>query len=240
MNKTFNNPSNPQTQSQQGYNPSQNKDYNSAQNQYNSSDGQRESDLLARQLEELKKSCNDEKTLNSINQTLDYIQQRHSESNKVPPAQNNTQVSHGANNQVAQNDDWEFFNSLRNRMNMIERSLEDSILGDTRRHSVFRNMIDDMRRDMELFDRNLLSDFGGRSFKDHFDYWKQHGESLLEKYKLDEKEPEDTVGVSKQVETHTVNGKTNAKVRCEYKLKDGSKITKEKEFNDEDTKKIKE
>lgn len=227
-------------------------DTNRSQNQeksYRSSyDSRRNNEVVISQLEELRKSCKDDNTLASIDKTLNYVRQYHDNNNQqIADNKNSHLVNHNHNqisqyegNKVAFNRDWDIFDDLRQRMDMVTRSIEDSIFHDTSRHNTFRSMIDDIRRDMEHFDTNFGLDIGGRNFREHFNFFRNHQKDLLEKYKIDEKEPEGAVGVVKEVETHTVNGKTNARVRCEYTLDDGSKIAKEKEFIDEKPKMIKE
>ena len=239
MNKTLNNSGIPSNQTHQTHDPNAQtwKDQHSIhQNQLNT---QPEPSTLINQLEELKKSCNDTTTLNSINQTLNYLKQKNTEYQQTPDKED-TQVAQHNNNQVDVHRNWDIFDNFRNSMQAIEKSFEDSIFSDTRRHSLFRNMLDNMKRDMELFDRDYDLGTNNRGFRDHFNWWKEHNQDLLERYKIDDKEPDDAVGVIKEVETHTVNGKTNARVRCEYKLKDGSRVSKVKEFVEDETKQIKE
>lgn len=201
--------------------------------------GKRETDILVKQLDELKKNCKDEDTMNSMNKTIEYLNQRHSQENQQQTQM--TQMNQDKQgDQMAMQNTVDMFENFRDRMNMIERSIEESILGDTRKHGMFRGMLDDMRKDMQMFDNNFGLDFTDNMFKNQMNYLMSHSTDLLEQYKIDEKEPEGAVGVVKHVETHTMNGKTDAKVRCEYTLKDGSKVTKEQEFHDgQNTKQIK-
>ena len=173
----------------------------------------RESEVLASQLEQLKRTCTDSAALSSINNTLDYIRSRHG--------------PQSPQNQLATQNSQNPFRALQNRMDMLERSFEDSILGDMRRHSTFRALFDDLRRDVGLFGcdgefRHLFREsMRGLGSGD-----------LLRKYDVDGEEPEDAGGVSKYVETQTVNGKSKARVKVEYTLKDGTKVQKVKDFVD--------
>ena len=191
---------------------------NQAQSQFNVSTNKNESEVLKNQLEELRKNCTDQKTISSIDQTLNYLKQNYLSGN-----QQKQQVAQSGGDTVALNKDWNIFENFRNKMFNIERQIEDSILGDTRRHTMFRSMLDDMKRDMEVFDKD---------FSKLDKTIRKTEKELLDKYHIEEEEPEGTVGALKQVETRTVNGKSNAKVHCEYNLKDGSKIVRDKEFVD--------
>ena len=182
----------------------------------------RESDVLTDQLEQLKRNCKDEKTLSSINDTLSYIKQRHAHEDKSKTDENTgIAVRHNTNP----------IDMFKNRMALMERSIEDSILGDTRRHSLFRGMLDDMKHDMTLFDTGVGADFN-RMFSEHMGGLGRQSRRLLQNYDIDDEEPEDAVGVSKQVVTETVNGKSRAKVNVEYTLKDGTKVQKTRNYED--------
>lgn len=225
---------------------------------------QMDNDGMLAYLQDLRKNCADQQKLASIDQTIDYLKsvksQRGSkpEPNQQQPTDNISQNTNSTTNakkvrdarskageqelspSTSLSDAFNVFDDMRRSFEYMENAMNKAFFGNRGFQPLLSRFHDEMARDMgsvnRRFNRRFLDNAIGEDMRQD-----DTNEDLFEKYKIDEKVPEDAVGVSRHVEKHTVNGKTTAKARVDYVLKDGRKVSKVREFlNGEPVKELKE
>lgn len=209
-------------------------------------------------LTHLRESCKDVQKLASLDGTIEYLKaQNYSQNTKTETSQqkpaetnvnnatlnatydiagkNSAAYSHSTDEisphkqQVSLFDDnFDIFNDMNRSFAQMETMMNRAFFGNSLFRPMFLRFHDELARDADISNRNQ----GSRSLNKYQEKTK-HPENLFDRYQLDDdKTPEDAIGVLRHVEQVTVNGKTTAKVRVDYTLKDGRKISKAKEFLD--------
>ena len=209
-----------------------------------------DNDRMLAHLQEMRRNCTDQQKLASLDQTIDYLKSQQNKgsasssgnvSAQQKPAETATKEPASSSRDQEQvspftlHDAFNVFDDMRRSFDYMENAMNKAFFGGRGFKPLFSRLRDDMMSDVDRFNRAFDRRFIDRGIEDTFKRTEKEAEDLLEKYKIDDEVPQDAVGVNKHVEKHTVNGKTKAKVRVDYTLKDGRKISKVREFDDDET-----